>query len=58
MYPLGFFQLEMQGGIFHSACSFTVVFRVGECMTGAGGEGGGFGIFWLIWNLQPSPHSP
>ena len=41
----------MQGGIFHSCCSLTVTLRVGECNTGAGGEGGPRGIFWLILNL-------
>ena len=41
----------MQGGIFQSCCSFTVTFRVGECMTGAGGDGGPLGTFELILNL-------
>lgn len=45
---LAFFQLLIQGGIFHSFCSFTVTFLVGECITGAGGEGGPLGIFLLI----------
>merc|ERR1719199_1415423 len=40
VYPLMFFQLEMQGGIFQSCWSLTVTFRGGECITGAGGEGG------------------
>lgn len=34
---LGFFQLEMQGGIFQSCWSFTVMARGGECMMGTGG---------------------
>jgi len=25
-----------------------MTFRVGECITGAGGEGGARGIFWFI----------
>ena len=41
----------MQGGIFQSCCSFTVTFLVGECMTGAGGDGGPLGTFELILNL-------
>lgn len=45
---LAFFQLDMQGGIFHSCCSFTLTFRLGECMTGAGGEGGPRGIFLFV----------
>jgi len=45
---LAFFQLEMQGGIFHSCCSLTVTLRLGECMTGAGGDGGPFGIFLFV----------
>lgn len=75
---LAFFQLEMQGGIFHSCCSFTVIyaeqrekrqtgrrgivfhgeraarrsapptFLLGECMTGAGGDGGPRGIDHLV----------
>ena len=40
VYPLMFFQLEMQGGIFQSFWSLTVILRGGECITGAGGEGG------------------
>ena len=40
VYPLGFFQLEMHGGIFHSFCSFTVTLRGGEWSTGGGGDGG------------------
>lgn len=87
-YTLAFFQFEMHGGIFHSCCSFTVIytntqhsentmrlksiklnytrfcslknisapkpkgknvtFLLGECMTGAGGEGGPRGIFLFI----------
>lgn len=35
---LGFFQLEMQGGIFQSCWSFTVMGRGGECMIGTGGS--------------------
>lgn len=42
----------MHGGIFHSFCSFTVTFLVGECMTGAGGDGGPRGIFLLILQSQ------
>ena len=38
--PFRFFQLDMQGGIFHSSRSSAVSFRGGECITGAGGEGG------------------
>ena len=34
---LGFFQLEMQGGIFQSCWSFTVMARGGECIMGTGG---------------------
>lgn len=52
--PLGFFQFEMQGGIFHSFCSFTVTLRVGLWSTGAGGDGGPLGIFLLILNLGGS----
>lgn len=51
--PFAFLQFEVRGGIFHS-CSFTVVFRLGECMTGQGGEGGAQGIFLLILNLGGS----
>jgi len=47
-YTLLFFQFEMHGGIFHSFCSFAVTFLVGECNTGAGGEGGPRGILVLI----------
>lgn len=71
-----FFQLEMHGGIFHSCCSLTVIYKqkhsyfyrqhkklkiktvftfqptptflLGECITGAGGDGGPLGIFLLI----------
>lgn len=50
----GFFQFDIQGGIFHSCCSFTVVFLVGECITGAGGDGGPRGIFLLVLNLGGS----
>ena len=35
-----FFQLLMQGGIFQSCWSFTVIGRGGECITGTGGEPG------------------
>ena len=35
-----FFQFEMHGGIFQSCWSLTVILRGGECITGAGGEGG------------------
>lgn len=38
VYPLAFFQLEMQGGIFQSIWSLTVTGRGGECMTGTGGD--------------------
>ena len=48
VYPLAFFQFETHGGIFHSFCSFTLTLRVGECITGAGGEGGPRGIFLFI----------
>ena len=41
----------MQGGIFQSCCSFTVTFLVGECITGAGGDGGPLGTLELILNL-------
>ena len=37
---MGFFQLEMQGGIFQSCWSFTLTARGGECITGTGGEPG------------------
>jgi len=47
VYPFGFFQFEMHGGIFQSDCSLAVTFLVGECITGAGGEGGARGIFVL-----------
>ena len=40
---LGFFQLEMQGGIFQSCWSFTLTARGGECITGTGGEPGPLG---------------
>lgn len=55
--PFAFFQLEIQGGIFHSRCSFTVTLRVGLCNTGAGGDGGPRGIFLLIRNLGGSTGS-
>ena len=42
----------MQGGIFQSCCSFTVTFLVGECITGAGGDGGPLGTLELILNLM------
>ena len=48
--PFGFFQFEIAGGIRHSSCSFWVSFLVGECMTGAGGDGGPRGIFLLVRN--------
>ena len=48
LLTFAFFQLEMHGGIFHSCCSLTVTFLLGECMTGAGGEGGPRGIFLLV----------
>lgn len=38
VYPLGFFQLEMLGGIFQSCWSLTLTGRGGECMMGTGGE--------------------
>ena len=44
----GFFQLDIQGGIFQSCCSRAVTLRVGECRTGAGGDGGPLGIFLLV----------
>lgn len=50
---MAFFQLEMQGGIFHACWSFTVTLRGGECMTGTGGEGGPAGTF-LCLNLGGS----
>lgn len=37
---LGFFQLEMEGGIFQLAWSAAVSGRGGECSTGTGGEPG------------------
>ncbi len=37
---LGFFQLEMEGGIFQLAWSAAVSCRGGECSTGTGGEPG------------------
>ena len=42
----------MHGGIFHSCCSLTVTLRLGECMTGAGGDGGPFGIFLFVLQQQ------
>jgi len=48
LVTLAFFQLEMHGGIFHSCCSFTVTLRLGECITGAGGDGGPLGIFLFV----------
>ena len=54
---LAFFQLEMHGGIFHSCCSLTVTLRFGECITGAGGDGGPFGIFlFVLQQTQQSCH--
>lgn len=44
----------MHGGIFHSCCSFTVTLRVGEWRTGAGGDGGPFGIF--LFSLKRGVH--
>ncbi len=38
VYPLAFFQLLMQGGIFQSCCSLALTARGGECITGTGGE--------------------
>ena len=52
--PFGFFQFEIAGGILHSSCSFCVSFLVGECITGAGGDGGPLGIFLLVLNLGGS----
>jgi len=51
LVTLAFFQLEMHGGIFHSCCSFTVTLRLGECITGAGGDGGPLGIFLFVLQL-------
>ena len=48
----------MQGGIFHSCCSFTDTFLVGEWRTGAGGDGGPLGILVLVLNLWGYPSSP
>jgi len=53
---LAFFQLEMHGGIFHSCCSLTVTLRLGECITGAGGDGGPFGIFLFVLQKAQQPH--
>ena len=47
-HTFAFFQLDMQGGIFQSCCSFTETLRLGECMTGAGGLGGPLGIFLFV----------
>ena len=52
-YPFGFFQLEMQGGIFQSCWSRTETARGGECITGTGGEPGPRGTF-LCRNLGGS----
>ena len=38
VYPLGFFQLEILGGIFQSCWSLTLTGRGGECMMGTGGD--------------------
>ena len=40
VYPLGFFQFDIGGGIFQASWSSAVNLRGGECMTGGGGEGG------------------
>jgi hypothetical protein len=45
---LGFFQLEMEGGIFQSCWSFTVSGRGGECITGTGGEPGPRGTLMCL----------
>ena len=45
---LGFFQLEMQGGIFQSCWSLTVVLRGGECMTGTGTSPDALGTFLCL----------
>lgn len=49
-YPLEFFHLEIQGGIFHLCCFLTVIFWGGECITGAG-DCGPWGIFIVVLNL-------
>ncbi|OMH78392.1 hypothetical protein AX774_g8222 [Zancudomyces culisetae] len=56
VYPLAFFQFEIHGGITHAFCSSTDTARGGECITGAGGEGGAFGIL-LCWNFGGSSGS-
>jgi len=43
--PLGFFQLEIDGGIFQSLCSFVLMDRGGLCIIGTGGEPGPRGTF-------------
>jgi len=47
----------MHGGIFHSCCSLTVTLRFGECITGAGGDGGPFGIFLFVLQQAQQPTS-
>lgn len=54
MYPFALFQLLIHGGIFYSFCSLTETLRVGECITGAGGNGGPRGIFLFILNFGGS----
>ena len=48
VYPLEFFQFEMQGGIFQFFWSYTVIFRCGECIIGTGGEPGPLMIFLCL----------
>ena len=48
--------MEMEGGIFQSACSLASTERGGECMTGTGGDPGPRGTF-LCLNLGGSSGS-
>ncbi len=45
---MGFFQLEMQGGIFQSCWSLTLTARGGECITGTGGDPGPRGTYTAL----------
>lgn len=56
VYPLAFFQFEMQGGIFQSYISFTVSFLGGDLIMVGGGLGGAPGIL-LCLNLAGSKGS-
>ena len=49
VYPLEFFQFEIQGGIFQSSMSFLVSFLGGDLRIWGGGDPGPFGNFLCLW---------